>query len=145
MRTLLNSSRDIRSRGQLSSSEYALIQVGTRTELGQNLQGSYNRTIKTVVELGSPNVMWLGGIEQGQATFQRLVGSKGFFDGWDGDECGVISPVAINLGGGPCVAAASGGLAFADSMFEGFNFSLQAGVLEISEGCTIRFGSMKKI
>lgn len=145
MRTLLNSTREVRSRGQLASSEYALVQIGGRTELGQSLQGNYSRNIKTIVELGSPNVMWIGGLEQGQATFQRLVGSKGFFDGWDGDECGVISPVAVNLGAGPCVAAASGGLSFSDSMIEGFTFSLQAGVLEISEGCTLRFGSMKRI
>jgi hypothetical protein len=142
MRTIFNTDRVTRSRAQLASSEYALVTVGGRSELGQSVQGSYNRQIQTIFEIGNPAITWLAGHEQGNMTFQRLVGNRGFFDGWEGDECGVITPVSINLGGGPCVAVAAGGLRFDNAMIEGLNWSITAGTLEIMEGVSMRIGSM---
>ena len=117
---------------------------GARTELGQNVQGNYSRQIQTIFEIGSPNVIWLAGHEQGTLTFSRLVGSRGFFSGWTPDECGVIKPVSISLGAGPCVSAASGGLAFEGAMVESVNFSMQSGTLEISEGISLRVATLSR-
>ncbi len=142
--SIFGTSRNVRSRGQIASSEYALVTIGSRTELGQSVSGTYTRQIQTIFEIGSPNLYWLNGHEQGTLSFQRLVGSRGFFAGWDGDECGEIRPVSISLAGGPCVAAASGGLRFGHSVIEGFNFSLAAGTLEITEGISLRIGSLSR-
>ena len=77
-----------------------------------------------------------------RATRARL--GRGFFDGWGGEDCGEIKPVSISLMGGPCVAAASGGLQFQNIMIEGLNFGMSTGALEITEGITMRFGSMNR-
>lgn len=142
--SIFNTNRNTRSKAQIASSEYALVTIGARTELGQSIQGAYNRQIQTIFEIGSPAIMWLAGHEQGTLTFQRLVGSRGFFSGWEGDQCGSIRPVSVSLSGGPCVAAASGGLSFDGTMIEGVNFSMQAGTLEITEGVSLRVASMRK-
>ncbi len=142
--SLFNTSRNVRSRAQVASSEYALVTIGARTELGQSVNGSYTRQIQTIFEIGSPAIMWLAGHEQGTLSFSRLVGARGFFSGWEGEECGEIRPVSIGLGGGPCVAAASGGLRFGGTMIEGVNFSMAAGTLEITEGISLRVASMSR-
>jgi hypothetical protein len=144
VQTFFGTRRETRSRAQLASSEYALVTIGRRSELGQSVQGSYTRQIQTIFEIGTPTVTWLAGHESGQLNFQRLVGKNGFFDGWQGDECGVITPVAIGLGGGPCVAAASGGLRFDGAMIESLNWTLSAGTLEITEGVALRVASMSR-
>ena len=143
-KSIFQTNRQTRSRAQIASSEYALVTIGSRTELGQSVTGSYNRQIQTIFEIGSPSIMWLAGHEQGQLSFQRLVGSRGFFSGWEGDECGEIRPVSIGLSGGPCVAAASGGLRFGGTMIEGLNFSMSAGTLEITEGVSLKVASMSR-
>ncbi len=144
MNTLFGTSRTAKSRAQIASSEYAIISVGGKSQLGQNLQGTYMRQIQTIMELGNPGLYWIGGHEQGNLTFQRLVGKGGFFDGWDPDECGILSPCSVDLGSAPCVAAASGGLRFEGSMVEQFNFTMQAGTLEITEGVSLRVASMSR-
>ncbi len=143
-RTIFNTQRTVKSSGQVASSEYALVTIGGRTELGQSVSGTYTRQIRDLYELGSTTVLWLTGREMGNMTFNRLVGGKGFFDGWEGEDCGEIRPVSINLSGGPCVAAASGGLQFQSIMIEGLNFSMSTGALEITEGITMRFASMSR-
>lgn len=143
--SIFNTTRQTRSRGQVASSEYALVTIGARTELGQNINGTYTRQIQTIFEIGSPNILWLAGHEQGTLSFSRLVGSRGFFSGWEGNECGEIRPVSVQLGGGPCVAAASGGLRFGGTMIEAVNFTMQAGTLEITEGISLRVASLSRM
>ena len=142
MRSIFNTQRTVKPSGQIASSEYALISIGGRTELGQSVTGSYSRTIQTVHELGSPNVAYVSGHEQGQLSFNRIVGSNGFFSGWDADACGLIRPVSISLGGGPCVASARGGLRFGGAMVEAISFEMTAGTLEIREGIQMRVATM---
>lgn len=144
MHTVFNTNRTTNSKAQIASAEYALITVGKRTELGQSVTGNYTRQIQTIFEIGTPNVMWLAGHEQGTLAFNRLVGGKGFFYGWDPDTCGEIRPVSINLGSGPCVSAARGGLKFGGAMVESVNFSIQAGTLEISEGISLRIATLSR-
>ena len=145
--SIFNTSRQTKTSGQVASSEYALITIGGRTELGQQVRGNYTRQIQTIFEIGSPNVMWLAGHEQGTLNFSRLVGSKGFFSGWDddADACGVINPVAVDFTGGTqCLAKATGGLLFEGAMIESLDFSMQAGTLEITEGINLRVASISR-
>lgn len=144
MRTIFGTNRNVRSSGRLASSEYAIVTVGGRSELGQSVQGTYQRTIETIHELGSTGVLWVPGFESGSLQFQRLVGSGGFFAGWNGDACGRITPVSIDIGGGGCVAVSAGGLRFSDTVIESLNFSMQAGSVQISEGVNLRVGSMSR-
>ena len=90
-RTIFNTQRTVKSSGQVASSEYALVTIGGRTELGQSVSGSYTRQIRDLYELGSTTVLWLTGREMGNMTFNRLVGARGFFDGWGGEDCGEIT------------------------------------------------------
>ena len=144
MKTVFSTQHTARSAGRVASSEYALVTVGGRSELGQSVQGSYARQVQSIYELGRPGVLWVPGFESGQLTFHRLVGKGGFFDGWSGNECGLIQPVSIDLSGGGCVAVAAGGLRFTDAMIESFTFSMQAGTVQISEGVTMRVGAMSR-
>lgn len=144
MRTIFGTNREVRSSGRLASSEYAIVTVGGRSELGQSIQGSYQRQIQTLHELGSPGVLWVPGFESGNLSFQRLVGAAGFFAGWEGSTCGEINPVSIELGGGGCVAIGGGGLRFSDAMVESVNFSMAAGTVQISEGISMRVGAMSR-
>lgn len=143
--SIFNTTRQVRNKAQIASSEYALVSIGGRTELGQSVTGSYGRQIQTILEIGSPNIMWIGGHEQGTLSFGRVVGSKGFFDGWEGDDCGEIRPVAISLGTGPCVAAANGGLRFGGTQIENVGFSMSSGSLEISETISMRVATLSRV
>lgn len=142
MRTIFNTDRPAPSRARIASSEYAIVTIGGRSELGQSVRGQYSRQIREIFELGNAGVMWVAGNESGTLSFQRLVGAGGFFNNWQGDECGILSPVSIDLGGGRCVAVASGGLRFEGAMIESVDFGMQAGQLEISEGISLRVASM---
>lgn len=144
MRTVFNTNREVRSAARVASSEYAIITVGGRSELGQQIQGTYGRQISTIHEIGSPGVIWVAGYESGTLSFRRLVGAQGFFAGWTGSACGIIEPVSIDLGGGPCVAIASGGLRFYDAMIESFEFSMTSQAVEITEGINLKVGAMAR-
>ena len=144
MKTVFNTTREVKASGRVASSEYAIVTVGGRSELGQSIQGTYGRQIQTIHELGSTGVIWVPGFESGTLNFRRLVGSKGFFSGWTGTACGVINPVSIDLGGGPCVAVASGGLRFSEAIIESFEFQLNSQQVEITEGIAMRVGAMSR-
>jgi hypothetical protein len=145
MKSIFNTNRQVTSRAQVASSEYAIVQLGGRSELAQQVTGNYGREIRQIYEIGSPNIMWVGGHESGALNFSRIVGTGGFFDGLDNGECGVIRPVSINLGGGPCVAVASGGLHFGEAMLERVDFSLSVASVEITEGISLRVATMSRV
>lgn len=144
MKTVFNTNRRLKSAGRVASSEYAIVTVGGRSELGQSVQGTYSRQIQTLHELGNPGVLWVPGFESGTLNFRRLVGKNGFFAGWTGTACGVLNPVSIDLGGGPCVSVASGGLRFEDAIIQSFEFQLNAQQVEITEGVSLMIGAMAR-
>jgi hypothetical protein len=144
MRSILNTTRQVTSRSQAPTSEYAILYMGGRGELAQSVSGNYGREIRPIYELGSPNVVWVGGHEQGTLELGRIVGKRGFFAGLGEDECGVVRPVSINLGSGPCVTIAAGGLHFHDAMIERLSFSMNVGSLEITETISMRVANMSR-
>lgn len=145
MTSIFNTARTKPAMGRLASSDYALVTLGGRSELVQSVQGNYGRQIATFHEIGSPNVMWVPGQEEGTLQVQRLVGKAGFFSGWTGDSCGVIRPVSINLSGGPCVAVASGGLQCHDTIVESVNFQLTSQTPAITEGISLKVGTLSRV
>jgi hypothetical protein len=135
MQSIFGTTRTKPAFGRVASSEYAIINVGGNTELLQSVNGQYGRQVQTYYEIGTPNVNWVPGSEEGSLSISRLVGKGGFFDGWQGNECGVISPVSINLSGGPCIAVARGGLQFQDAMIVSVAFQIATtpGIMESME------------
>lgn len=144
MQSIFGTTRTKPATGRIASSEYALINVGGQTELIQSVEGQYGRQIESYHEIGSPNVAWVSGVEEGSLSISRLVGAAGFFEGWAGDECGIIKPVSINLGGGPCVAVASGGLQFQDAMIESVGFQLRT-TPGITESIRLKIGTFSRV
>ena len=144
MQSIFGTTRTKPAIGRVASSEYALINVGGASELIQNVEGSYGRQIASYYEIGSPNVSWVPGSEEGALRISRLVGAEGFFDGWQGDECGIIKPVSINLSGGPCVAVATGGLQFQDAMVENMGFQIQT-TPGITESISLKIGTFARV
>jgi hypothetical protein len=138
--------KDIKSSDQVASSEYAVLTVGSRQSLVQSVQASYARELRPLFEVGAPAVYWVSGHSNGQIVVSRLVGVSGFLSGLSGmaGNCGAVTPVNIQLGGGPCVAKASGSVSFDGGQVESVNFNLSAGQLEIVEGFTIRVAAMKQ-
>lgn len=143
MPSIFNTTRNTTSQGDMASSEYAAITVGSQLSLGQNVHGTYTRQIQTIYELGRPEIYWIAGHEQGNLSVSRLVGKNGFFEAIGSEQCGAISNLKIDLTSGTC-SKAKGGLSFDGAMLEGITFSMQAGTLEITEGVTIRFQTLNR-
>lgn len=144
MENFFGVNRTVRPAAQIASSEYAAIKIGSGGgALGQRVQGTYTRQIQTIFEIGQTDVYWIAGRDQGSLSFDRLVGGVGFYSGWSPDECGMITPVAIDTAAGQCVAGA-GGLRFDGCMIENLTFGMNAGSLEINEGVTMRVASMNR-
>lgn len=145
MNSIFNTARTKPATGRIASSQYAVITVGGNSELIQTVQGTYGRTVESYYEIGSTNVMWVPGSEEGTLGIGRLIGNAGFFSGWEGNECGIISPIAINLSGGPCVAQAKGGLQFQDAMVVSVSFTMQAASPGITEDIQLKVGTFSRI
>lgn len=143
MASLFNTTRTTTSLGDMASSEYAAVTVGSQISLGQSVNGTYTRQIQTIYELGRPEVYWISGHEQGNVTIGRLVGKNGFFEAINVEQCGAINNLKVDLTSNTC-SKAKGGLAFDGAMLESVTFGMQAGTLEISEGATIRFQTLTR-
>jgi hypothetical protein len=145
MKSIFNTQRTAAATGRVASADYALVTVAGRSELVQSIQGQYGRRIESFHEVGSPNVNYVPGHEEGTLQIQRLVGKLGFFDGWTGDNCGVIRPVAVTLQGGPCVAVAAGGIQCSDTIVESVSFQFGSTGPSITESVSMRVGTMSRI
>lgn len=143
MPSIFNTTRNVTNQGDMASSEYAAITVGSQISLGQNVSGTYGRQIQTVYELGRPEIYWISGHEQGQMSVARLVGKNGFFDAIASTQCGAINNLKIDLSSSTC-SKGSGGLAFDGAMLESVTFGMQSGTLEISEGMSMRFQTLTR-
>lgn len=140
-KSIFNTSRGINTSGNIASSEYAAVTIGSQVALGQNCQGSYTRKIETIFELGNPNLYWLGGHEEGRFDFTRLAGDGKFYSYLKVGDCGEIKNLNINSKNGTCTTS-GGKLTFSGAVIESVNWQMTAGQLQISEGCSIRFATL---
>lgn len=127
--------------GNVASADYASVSIGKKNSLVQSCDVNYGQQIEEVTQVGSTEIFWLPGKPQGKITIGSLVGESGFFSDWKGP-CGILTDSNINLGGGKCTFAATGGLEFSGAIVESLTANLSAGRQTISQGATIRIASM---
>lgn len=135
--------RIVKSANQLASSEYARISVGGNVTLGQNVTANYGQQIRPLYEIGAPSVMFVAGHAQGTVSVGRLVGNNGFFQTFQGTQCGRIQPVSISGGGGgPCSGGGGGSISFDGGIIESVSLQITAGQIEMTEGVVIKVATM---
>jgi len=140
--------RDVKPNGQIASSEFATISLGSRMALVQTVQATYSQTVNAKFETGSPTLFWITGQPQGNITFSRLVGKGGFLSAFGAlkNACGKVIGVALGLDGtGGCSAVSNSGgsgVQFSGGVPENVSINFKAGTLEVSEGASIRVASM---
>ncbi len=142
--------RQIKPNGQIVSSEFANIAIGSGSNipLVQQVTAQYQQAVNAKFESGSPTLYWLTGQPMGTIAFSRLIGSEGFLSSLKGlsGQCGSLIGVTLSLDGqGGCAAAVkpgSGQAKFSGAVPEQIQISWQAGTLEVQEGATIRVGSL---
>jgi len=147
---ILGYKRDVHPNGQIFSSEFATISLGSKMALVQNVTASYGQTVQPKFEVGSPTLYWLTGQPMGQVQIARLVGRGGFFDSFGSLEnsCAKLLGLKIGLDGtGGCTAAQSSGgsgLNFDGGVVSNLTASFSAGDLQVQEGATIQVASMRR-
>lgn len=145
MLDILGYDRTARSSGEIASSEFAAITIGTRQSLVQNVNVSYQQQIETVLEVGDTNVYWVPGRAQGNIQMSKLVGAGGFFNGLRDTDCGRIDPISVNVAGGRCGYVGQGQLRFDGGIIESFGMSMSAAQLQIMQTTNIRVASMSAV
>jgi hypothetical protein len=134
--------RTAKSEGQIASSEFAVITVGTVQSLVQRVSVNYGHDIRTVFAVGDSNVYWIPGHAMGTLDISTLVGAGGFFAGWKGTKCGAIKPLSISAGRGTCFSVGTSTIRFDGGMLERVTAEITQGQLEMSQGVTVRVASM---
>lgn len=144
MQDFFGYNKDVKTSGAIASSEHAVITIGNGTQaFVQRFQAQYGREIRTIMAVGDTNIYWVPGPGHGTITTDRLVGSAGFFGGWKGEQCGILSPIMVSAGQGECgFGTGSSSVKFEGGMLETVGFSMQAGAPEITETANIRAASM---
>lgn len=143
--------RTVEPNGAIVSSEYATLSLGGgKMALVQTVRATYGQTVTAKFEVGSPTLYWITGQPVGQIELGRLVAKGGFLEGFSSLEnsCGSVIPVTLGLDGtGGCSVGEGGGgsgLQFSGGVPEQVTVQFQAGLLEISEGCSIKVASMTR-
>ena len=133
--------RTIGSSSELASSEYAVLSIGSKVNLCQSVNASYQQEIKPVYEVGNASVHYIMGHAGGQIRFARLAGAGKFWSNLSSSNCGQISAVSINSNGSACYAG-GGSLNFDGAAVQSVGLNISTGAIEISEEATIMVASM---
>lgn len=143
MTDVFNYASTVNTEGEIASSDYAFINIGSsgRSALVQNLSVNYGQAIEEVTQVGDPQVYWMRGRPQGSVSISSLVGTGGFFSGWTG-ECGLIGKMSVKVLGGRCGFKGGGGLSFTGGVVERYTADLSVGRQTITQGAQIRVASM---
>lgn len=142
MQDIFNYNRTSRSAGQVASSEFAVVSMGGRQSLVQQVSVQYGQQITPISQIGDVNIYLLPGRAQGTVNCTKLVGSGGFLAGWRNRECGKITPMSVNMAGSRCGFTGRGSLSFDGGIIENVQITLSSEQLQISESVTIRIASM---
>lgn len=133
--------RTIGSSSELASSEYAVLSIGSKVNLCQSVNASYQQEIKPVYEVGNASVHYIMGHAGGNITFARLAGAGKFWSNLASSNCGQINAVSINSNGSACYAG-GGSLNFDGAAVQRVSLTINTGAIEISEEATIMVASM---
>lgn len=141
MADIFGYNRTARATGQIASSEFAIVTVGGTQSLVQNTQVNYGQDIRTIFEIGNPNIYWVPGHASGTVDCTTLVGPGGFFAGWTGGLCGAISNISVSAAGGTCYTG-GGSLYFDGGIVARVTATLTAGTMEISQSVSVQVATM---
>lgn len=141
MADIFGYNRTARASGQIASSEFAVVTIGGTQSLVQSVQVAYGQEVKTIYEVGNPNIYWVPGHASGTINCSSLVGPGGFFAGWKGGKCGAISPISVSTGGGTCYTG-SGSMYFDGGIINQVSATLTAGQMEIGQSVGIMIATL---
>jgi hypothetical protein len=150
MKDILGYERPIHPNGQIYSSEFATLTIGSRVSLVQSVNASYGQVVTPKFEAGSAALYFLMGQPMGQVSAARLVGRGGFFSAFGAieDSCAKLLGLKIGLDGkGGCSAVPGGDgstLNLDGAVVSNITASFGAGSLEVQEGVTLQVASMRK-
>lgn len=141
MADIFGYNRTARATGQIPSSEFAVVTVGKTQTLVQSTTVNYGQDIRTIFEIGNPNIYWVPGHASGTVSCSSLVGPGGFFAGWKGMKCGAITPISISTSNGTCYTG-SASMYFDGGIIANVTASLTAGTMEISQSVTVNIATL---
>ena len=144
MADLFGYTRSGNSLGQVASSEFAAVNVGGKLALVQSANVSYAQQIDEVKAVGDSNIYWIPGRPSGSISVTKLVGTGGFFSGWNAGQCGQINSLSVNLQGGSCGFSGSGSLSFTGAVIESFSLELNSQSQTISETAQIKVATISR-
>lgn len=142
MADIFGYNNNVKSEGQVASSEFASVTVGSKQSLVQSVIADYGQTVTPVSQVGDTQIYWITGQPQGTLNITKLVGSGGFFEGWKGLECGKVNNLAVSLDGGRCGFSGAGNLTFNGGVIQRVNVTLGTGQMTIGENCVIQIASL---
>lgn len=139
--------RDVNPNGQLATSEWATLSLGSKMSLVQSASWSYQQTVNPKYEAGSAALYWAVGQPSGTIQFSRAVGKGGFLSNFGTlrNSCGTLVNLSVGLDGtGGCPSASPGGKAiqFTGGVCQNITGSFQSGMLDVTEGATIMVATM---
>ena len=145
MRDVFSYDNNIKTQGQVASSDYARVSVkqgGGRNALVQSVDVSYRQQIEEITQVGSTQIYWLPGRPSGNISISSLVGSEGFFADWKAP-CGKLDTASINVEGGNCDFTGQGSLFFKGAVVESLTANLSTGRQTITQGAQVRVANMR--
>jgi hypothetical protein len=140
---ILGYDRTANAPGTVMTGDYALLDLGGRVGLLQQVSVEYGQQVETFREVGSADLFWITGEPMGSLTAASAVSNKGFFDGLPKGICGSIEKAVVSLGGkGNCAAAnvtSSSALHIKDAVTKGLGVQISAGSRPITQNISMVF------
>jgi hypothetical protein len=131
--------------GEIASSEFAIVSIGagsTRNALVQSLTVQYNQQIEEVTQVGDSQIYWMPGRPSGEVNITTLVGTGGFFQGWQAP-CGLIGSASVGVQGGKCRFNGKGTLRFDGAVVQGVSVQISTQQQTISQSAIIKIASLE--
>jgi len=138
---IFGNTKEIKSPGAIITSEFATLTMNGRMALVQSVTANYARQLNTMFEAGASTVFYLQGASEGKIDANSAVGTDGFFKNFRNLGCGEVTNVNIDVNGNNCTKG-QGGLSFNGALAEAFTTTFQAGPTAVTQGITLRVGSM---
>ncbi len=132
------------SSGQVASADYAVVSAGGVCALVQSVDASYTQKIEEISQVGDTQIYWLPGRPQGKLDISKLVGTGGFFKGFELGNCGKIDSAKVNVSGGRCGFKGDGMLSFSGGVVETVSMRVGTQQQTIAETISIKVSSMTK-
>lgn len=145
---ILGNTRNASSTSEIISSEYTRIVIGKAISLCQGFEGNYTQQAQAIFEIGSPELRWVTGFAQGNASVSNIVGKNGFFKMFGANSCGRVTSMSVTANQGQNCASFSsngqGSLRFKSAVITSYSFNIQAGRAMITTGAQLVFSGLEE-